>query len=180
MINAFSKTKTNECQNCIRSALHHPVSSTTFTQLCILLSAYTLRHTHPPQILIEMSEHTLAQALQACWSYGNVPFQCGALPAAHTALPQCDLAVCWEKETFNLLPFTADVPSLNLILCWVWTINSQHAPQLTKKIQRLSELDISRFFFPVGPFFPHICALQWIHSCCGVLSERTSIYKTDI
>lgn len=80
-------------------------------------SLHTHSDTHLPQILIEMSDHTLAQALQACWSYGSVPFQCGALPAVHTALPQCDLAVCWEKETFNLLPFTADVPSLNLILC---------------------------------------------------------------
>lgn len=151
----------DESQNCIRGALHHPFLTTTFILLYILSSAYTL--TQLPQILIEMSTHTLAQALPAlpvCWNYRSVPFLCGALLATHTALPKCDLAAFWKRKHLTFFPLLP--MCLHRILSYaeygLSTVNTPHS--FWKRFTRLSELDVSRFalqwvlFF----FFPNLCS----------------------
>lgn len=109
MINVSWKTKMDECQNCMGSALHHPFLSTTLILLNVLFSAH--KRTNRPQILTQMSTHTLTRALPSsrlpapvCGNCGSVPFLRGALPAMHTALPKCDLAACWKRKHLTFYP----------------------------------------------------------------------------
>lgn len=117
MINVSLKTKMDQCQNCIRVALHHPfpiILSTTFILLYTLFSAYT--QTKLPRILIEMSTYTHTHTPSPPRSPSLLKLWKRALsvwfPASHAhritkVWPGCVL----EKETVDLLPLTADVPS---------------------------------------------------------------------
>lgn len=114
MINVLSKTKTDECQKCIRSPQHHPVPSTAFMHLHILFSAYARTHTPATDSYRNVQTHSSPPCSPppcspsllppGCCSYGSVPFLCGALPAAHAALAKCDLAECWKRKHLTFCP----------------------------------------------------------------------------
>lgn len=133
-------------QRCSTSSL-----CTTFFLLYILFFCI---QTQLPQIFIEMSTHTQAlPALPVCWNYGSVPFLCGALPATHTTLPKCDLALCWKRKHLTFCPLL--LMCLYRILSYAeYRLSTVHTPHsLWKRFTRLSELDISCFAFQCVLFF---------------------------
>lgn len=87
-----------------------------------------------------------------------------------------------EKETFNLPPFAADVPPWTLVRSWMgdYQQSVRRAAVWQKDSRGFLNLIFRVFAFQPLVFSLESLLLRWIHSCCGVLSEGTSIYKTDI
>lgn len=115
MINASWKPKMGECQNCIRGALHQPFLFTMllFSYNPLFLFFCIQTDTAATDSYRSVRANTKASlpsspSLPKLWKR--------ALPVWRPASRACRITKVWpgcvlEKETFNLLPFSAKVPS---------------------------------------------------------------------
>lgn len=153
------------------SVLQNSIFSFIFIHLHIL--CFPHQFTHVICVPIEMFKHTHTAPtplpLPLCWNYWHVLFLCGSLPATYSTSRVCNPSVCWKRKHLTFCP---------LLLMCSHRISSDAEYGLTVSLPSVTcLLNYLTCFFQLCLAIP-IYALQWIHSCCGILTGRTSARLT--